>query len=193
MSLSISDNVVSATGRPQRISNPVLATLIFVCSEVMFFAALVSAYVIIKASSGVAFAPPAHITLPVAVTGLNMVVLCVSGLLLHLSTNRFAVNRQHAEILFGLSIICGSVFVIGQGYEWIKLLSYGMKMTSGIFAACFFLLIGAHALHAASTVLVMLYFYLRRHQLKLESLKAMRIFWLFVVFVFPILYWLVYF
>lgn len=184
---------MTATTLPNdKISSPVLATLVFVCSEVMFFAALISAYTIIKASSGNMFKPPAHITLPVAATALNMLVLCVSGLLLHLATCKFKQQRTAALNLFACAVLGGAFFVAGQSYEWFKLISYGMKMTSGTFAACFFLLIGAHALHAAATVLVMGYFYLRRDSMTLENIKAMRVFWLFVVVMFPILYWLVY-
>ena len=184
---------MTATTLPNnKLSSPVLATLIFVCSEVMFFAALISAYTIIKASSGNMFKPPAHITLPVAATALNMLVLCVSGLLLHLATCRFKQQRSSALNLFAFAVLGGAFFVAGQSYEWFKLISYGMKMTSGTFAACFFLLIGAHALHAAVTVLVMGYFYLRKDRMTLENIKAMRVFWLFVVAMFPILYWLVY-
>ena len=175
-----------------KLSSPVLATLIFVCSEVMFFAALISAFTIIKASSGNMFKPPAHITLPVAATALNMLILCASGLLLHLATRRFRQQRQVALSLFAWAMLGGLCFVAGQSYEWFKLISYGMKMTSGTFAACFFLLIGAHALHAAATVVIMGYFYWRRDRMTIENIKALRVFWLFVVAMFPILYWLVY-
>ena len=175
-------------------SSPVLATLVFVCSEVMFFAALISAFLITKASSGVLFTPPAQVTLPVAATAANTLVLMISGYLLHLATVRFPDRQQQALHLFGLAIICGVVFVGCQGYEWVKLISYGMSMTSGIFAACFFLLIGAHAMHAAATVLIMIYFrFLRRQSLHLDNLKALRLFWLFVVGIWPVLYGLVYF
>ena len=184
--------MTTTTMPANKLSSPVLATLVFVCSEVMFFAALISAYTIIKASSGNMFKPPAHITLPVAATALNMLVLCVSGLLLHLATSKFEHQRATALKLFAFALFGGAFFVAGQSYEWFKLISYGMKMTSGTFAACFFLLIGAHALHAAATVLIMGYFYWRRDSMTLENIKALRIFWLFVVAMFPILYWLVY-
>ena len=182
------------------LTNAELGTLLFVGSELMFFAALISAFLIIKAGRGAAFVLPAHITLPVLATGLNTVVLLVSGYLLHLATVRFKrlahndeLARHRVERLFLAAIVGGIIFVSAQGYEWVKLLSYGMTMTSGIFAACFFLLIGTHALHVAATVAVMLFFYLRRSRLTLANLRALRMFWLFVVGVWPLLYGLVYF
>jgi cytochrome c oxidase subunit III len=58
-----------------------------------------------------------------------------------------------------------------------------------------FLLIGTHGLHAAAAALALisLYVQLRRGTLKLDHLRAMQIFWYFVVGIWPVLYGLVYF
>ena len=173
------------------LSNAELGTLIFVGTELMFFAALISAFLIIKAGRGEAFVLPSHITLPILATGLNTGVLLLSGYFLHLAAVKWKQSRGTAEGLFLAAIVGGLIFVTAQGYEWVRLLSYGMTMTSGIFAACFFLLVGAHALHAAVTVLVMIFFYVRRAQV--VDLRALRTFWLFVVGIWPLLYGLVYF
>lgn len=176
------------------LANAELGTLVFICSEVMFFAALISAFLIIKAGRGEAFVVPAQITLPVLATGLNTLVLLLSAYFLHLATVKYKKGEAARSLQFFLiAIVGGAIFVSAQGYEWIKLLSYGMTMTSGIFAACFFLLIGTHGLHAAATVLVMIFFYLRRQQLTLTNLRALRLFWFFVVGIWPLLYGLVYF
>ena len=89
----------------------------------------------------------------------------------------------------------GIGFVVLQGFEWMRLIAYGMSMTSGIFGACFFLLIGTHGLHAAAAAIAMGYLYLRlrRHQLRPEHVQAMQVFWYFVVGIWPVLYGLVYF
>lgn len=173
------------------LTNAELGTLIFVGSELMFFAALISAFLIIKAGRGEAFVLPSHITLPVLATGLNTGVLLLSGYFLHLATLKWKTSRETGEHFFLAAIVGGLIFVTAQGYEWVRLLSYGMTMTSSIFAACFFLLVGAHALHAAVTVLLMIFFYLRRD--RLTNLRALRLFWLFVVGIWPLLYGLVYF
>ena len=175
------------------LNNAELGTLIFIGSELMFFAALISAFLIIKAGRGEAFVLPSHITLPVLATGLNTGVLLLSGYFLHLAALKWSKSRRTGEIFFLIAIIGGLIFVTAQGYEWVRLLSYGMTMTSSIFAACFFLLVGAHALHAAVTVLVMVFFYLRRERLTLFNLRALRLFWFFVVGIWPLLYGLVYF
>jgi heme/copper-type cytochrome/quinol oxidase subunit 3 len=89
----------------------------------------------------------------------------------------------------------GVCFVLFQGFEWMRLIAYGMTITSGLFGACFFLLIGTHGLHAAAAAITMVYLYMRltRNQLSPDHLRAMQVFWYFVVAIWPVLYGLVYF
>src|SRR4051812_41383193 len=98
-------------------------------------------------------------------------------------------------MLLSQAILLGSFFVIFQGYEWVHLIRYGLSMTSGIFGATFFLLIGSHGLHALIAVIAMalVYWKLVKGSLTADGLRAMSIFWLFVVGIWPVLYGLVYF
>ena len=104
-------------------------------------------------------------------------------------------HTGRGHVLLAWATLLGEFFVVLQGYEWLRLLHYGMTMTSGIFGACFFLLIGTHGLHAAAAVIAMMWLYVkaRRNTLRLDQLQAMQIFWLFVVGIWPVLYALVYF
>lgn len=52
--------------------------LVFLASEVMLFAALVSAFLVLRAEAA-AWPPPGQPRLPVTVSGLNTVVLLCSG------------------------------------------------------------------------------------------------------------------
>ena len=89
----------------------------------------------------------------------------------------------------------GAFFVSLQGYEWVKLVSFGMTMQNSLFGSCFYLLIGSHGLHVLSAVLVVGFFFTKLVQGKLtvDNFKALRIYWYFVVMIWPILYGLVYF
>jgi heme/copper-type cytochrome/quinol oxidase subunit 3 len=170
--------------------------LIFVATEVMFFTALISAFIIIKA--GVQpWTPPVGVRLPVLATAANTVLLCLSGVLLHQASRRCTRDglTPGAQTLLGSAALLGSCFVFFQGVEWLRLVAYGMTMTSDIFGACFFLLIGTHGLHAAAAAIALVSLYRRsRHQaLRREHLQAMEVFWYFVVGIWPILYGLVYF
>jgi heme/copper-type cytochrome/quinol oxidase subunit 3 len=82
-----------------------------------------------------------------------------------------------------------------QGYEWIHLIQYGLTMTSGVFGATFFLLVGSHGLHAASAVLTMFIVYqlMSRGRINRDHFKALQIFWYFIVAIWPLFYAVVYF
>jgi heme/copper-type cytochrome/quinol oxidase subunit 3 len=89
----------------------------------------------------------------------------------------------------------GALFVAVQGYEWIKLINLGFTISAGLFSATFFLLIGSHGVHAIGALLVMAVLWpkIKRQSATLAQLRAMAIFWLFVVAVWPVLFSTVYF
>src|SRR5439155_1395317 len=41
----------------------------------------------------------------------------------------------------------GALFLLVQGYEWARLIGYGLTVSAGAYGATFYTLIGAHALH----------------------------------------------
>jgi len=174
------------------IPSPVLGMLIFVIGELMFFSALVSTRVVLKASSGI-FAPPENVRLPVLTTGFNTAVLLLSGIFMIAAGWKHGSERSKS--LFALAIATGLFFLGVQGYEWFNLLSYGMTMTSGVFGATFYLLIGCHALHVIAAVVTMMWFYrlYAKNQFGKDGMLALQIYWSFVVLIWPVLYVLVYF
>lgn len=183
---------ISRRERRPFVSNGVLGMSLFVATEMMFFAALVSSFLVIRSSLG-SWAPPEDVTLPIAATAFNTFVLFISGLAMALAgMNRFESRRN---FFFQLSVFLGAFFVCFQGVEWVGLLKHGMTMQSGVFGATFFLLIGSHGLHAAAAVLGMAWFAIlhRKGQLPDNILRTSQVFWFFVVSVWPVLYGLVYF
>lgn len=179
------------------LANAVLATVIVVITEAIFFSALISAYVISKAGTNNTWMPPEDVRLPVATTALNTLILLMSGLLAFLAGRQFANPefKGRAQRTFFASLIMGIFFVSFQGYEWVKLIQVGMTMTSGLFGASFYLLVGTHGLHALAAIFAMIYVYARMRSGKLTQpgFQAMRIFWYFIVGMWPLLYGLVYF
>ncbi len=184
--------------RPRReplVPSAILGMLIFVISEAMLFAALLSAFLVIKAGSP-SWAPPLGVSLPVKATAFNTAVLFTSGIFLLLACRVLSKGQdwQRAKILAGWATLLGAFFVVFQGIEWSRLLYYGMTMTSGVFGACFYLLIGCHGLHAVAAVIAMVWQFWRfdPQYLSPTSFYATAIFWSFVVGVWPVLYILVY-
>src|SRR6185437_12079584 len=76
--------------RPAAVPSVVLATLVFVLTEIMYFCALISAYLVIRSHVFGSWTPPGDLRLPVAATALNTLVLMTSGVLMVLATKRYA-------------------------------------------------------------------------------------------------------
>jgi heme/copper-type cytochrome/quinol oxidase subunit 3 len=190
-----------ASAQPLRrlpaIPSATLATLVFVVTEIMYFCALISSYMVIKSHVFGTWAPPGDVRLPLAASALNTLVLMASGVMMVLAVRAYGKPeaRNRTKVLLSQSIVLGAAFVIVQGYEWVKLMRYGMTMSSSIFGATFFMVIGSHGLHALAAVLAMVLVYRRllRGRLSLDAMRAMAVFWLFVVGIWPVLYGLVYF
>ena len=166
-----------------------------IMTEVMFFAALISAYMIIR--SGAEEWPPwGQPRLPVFATAINSLTLLASAFCLHRSVKVFSSQASQSKQLLALAIALGTVFVSVQGYEWVQLISFGLTITSSTYGGVFYLIIGAHGLHVIGGLLALLAC-LRRfnstsQQLTTDNFRAAQIFWYFVVGVWPILYTLVY-
>ena len=175
----------------------VFATIIFVITELMFFMALLSAYHVVKSRAFIDWSPPNDVRLPVLVTAVNTLILMTSGFLLLAAERSYrnVVTRPKAISLYLQAMILGTCFVAVQGYEWVKLTQLGFTMSAGLFSATFFLLIGSHGAHALGALLVMLALWpsMKSQRLTLERLRAMTVFWFFVVGVWPILFGTVYF
>jgi heme/copper-type cytochrome/quinol oxidase subunit 3 len=191
--MSYADGLSGA--RVPAVPNVILGTLIFVVVEVMFFAALMSGYVVIQAGAGLRWIPPPNVRLPVEATAFNTLALLVSGVLMVLAMIWFAKAQGKARWAFFGAMVLGTTFVVLQGREWVQLLALGMTLTSGVYGASFYLLIGAHGLHAVSAILAMLFLWAMIAQGTARSahIHAMGIYWLFIVGVWPVLYRLVYF
>jgi cytochrome c oxidase subunit 3 len=187
-------------GKPPAVNAPALPNAVmgmamFIGVEIMFFAGFISAFIIVKANflPGM-WPPPDQPRLPVEATAVTTLMLLASGLALWRSGRLFENEPASARRLLAVSLALGSAFVGIQGLEWTRLLAEGLTMQSSPYGAFFYLLIGAHALHAvpALVVLGVMLARLQRGELTSEAFAATRLFWYFVVLVWPVLYWKVY-
>ena len=191
---------VSPTGdsslkeRRNLVPSSVLGTMMFVLSEIMFFGALISAFMIVKAGN-IMWPPPDQPRLPVTLTAFNTLFLVASGVLVYLSNKSLASgNKDGAKKQLGIAILLALVFVGIQGFEWVRMLGHGLTMTSSTYGSFFYMIIGCHALHVfgAVAVLVNVYFKFNKSGFRDSSYWGVQVFWYFVVGVLPILYYLVY-
>ena len=170
--------------RRQLVSSSIFATVILIMTEVMFFAALISAYMIIRSGSE-EWPPWGQPRLPVFATALNSLALLASAFCLHQSVKVFSSQALRSKQLLALTIALGTVFVSVQGYEWVQLISFGLTITSSTYGGVFYLIIGAHGLHVIGGLLALLACLKRLNstsqQLTIDNLRAAQIFWYFVV------------
>ena len=191
---------VTLSGQPGRtkpaISSGVLGMLIFMVTEAMFFAGLISAYMVIRA--GLEEWPPwGQPRLPVVATSFNTIVLLASGFLMAHSRVCFKKGElANGRRWLGISILSGTFFLVFQGYEWVQLLNFGLTLSSSVFGGLFYLLIGAHGFHVMGALAVLIYAWYRlktpENPITPEGLFPFQLLWYFVVCVWPVLYVLVY-
>jgi cytochrome c oxidase subunit 3 len=176
------------------VPNAVLGMLMFLFTEMMLFAGLISAHSIARASSIVGWPPPGQPRLPFEETALNTAALLLSGVLAFFAQRSLRRDRKRTETLLALGIALGTLFVGFQGVEWLGLIREGLTLTSSTHGAFFYLIVGVHALHAiaALAALLRVEIRLRRGVLAPSSLTATALFWYFVVGVWPVIYLQVY-
>jgi heme/copper-type cytochrome/quinol oxidase subunit 3 len=183
-----------APRRAQVVPNGVLGVLIFVFTEVMFFGGLVSAYIIGEASAPFGWPPPDQPRLPWEETAFNTAALLASGFFVWRAGRTFARDRREARWPLMIALGLGAFFVMAQGVEWIDLVREGLTLTSSTHGGFFYLIVGSHAVHALAAVVVLATTLaaLFRDRLDATTFAAVRIYWYFVVAVWPFLYTQVY-
>jgi cytochrome c oxidase subunit III len=157
----------SPTSRPNLVS---VGTIVWLSSELMFFAALFAMYFTIRSvdkGQGLPW-PGAHLNLGLGFT--NTTVLLLSSVTCQLGV--FAVERgqiRRAGSIFNmarwglrewyvLSFFMGLYFVLGQGYEYLSLIrNEHLTLPSSGYAAVFYIPTGFHGLHVTGGLVAFLF------------------------------------
>lgn len=186
-------HLAAESQRTPLVPSAVMGMLIFVFTELMLFAGLLSAFSIVRAGA-VVWPPPGQPRLPIQATAFNTGVLVASAVALFLAQRSFFRNRAAARRPLLLAMLLGAFFVAFQGIEWARLVAQGLTLTSSTLGSFFYLIVGLHALHAIAALSVLVYTWrrLERGWLAQDQLAAAQVFWYFVVGLWPILYGVVY-
>lgn len=185
------------------IGNPVLGMLLFITSEVMFFAGLFAAYFSIRANT-VPWPPINPETNEAFKLHILPIVLPATILLVASSfTCQWAVNaiKKDNRTSFlrnmGVTVVLGIVFLLLQAYDYLELAGEGVTLGSGTFGTTFYTLTGFHGAHVFGGVLmlsVVLYrgmagqFSSRHH----DMVEATSLYWHFVDVVWVLLFSILY-
>jgi cytochrome c oxidase subunit 3 len=179
------------------VSNARLAMMMFIGAEAMFFAGLIGAFLVFRLASSM-WPPPFQPRLPVGVTGVNTAILVLSAFTMHLSLRSIRVGLRVRMIrLLGLTAALGAIFLAIQGYEWVRLIQFGLTVSSSVYGGLFYTLIGFHGIHVLGAMvwLLVLFFQTKQERFSRKSharLQLCSMYWTFVVGLWPMLYGLVY-
>jgi heme/copper-type cytochrome/quinol oxidase subunit 3 len=193
--LARAQGVVPIRGRAG-IDTGVVGMSLFLFSEAMFFAGLVSAFVILRTQNP-AWPPPGQPRLPVGVSTANTVVLLFSGYAMWRALRAAGGAGKGVAAWLGGAALTGALFLAIQGFEWARLLEFGLSSRAGVYGATFYAVVGIHGAHVLAALIVLLLSWRRaarggftptRH----GGLTLCAMLWLFVVGVWPILFALLY-
>jgi heme/copper-type cytochrome/quinol oxidase subunit 3 len=178
------------------IDNRKLAIWTFIGSECLFFASLISTYLVYKGKS-LTGPFPKDIFEVALVTG-GTALLLFSSLFVVLALNAVEEgNRRKAILWLGLTIACGLFFVGMQVYEFTHFYHKGLTMQGNLFGASFYTLTGFHGTHVTLGVVWLLTVFIELLRGKLPPAKAMNLeiaalYWHFVdvvwIVIFPVVY-----
>jgi heme/copper-type cytochrome/quinol oxidase subunit 3 len=187
-----------STPKGGRLQPAKLGILLFIVIEIMFFAGLISAFLVFRVGAE-QWPPAGQPRLPLEMTAVNTFLLLLSGLTMHLSyKSLLSAKTGRFFALLVTTAVLGAVFLSVQGVEWVRLVKFGMTATANIFGGFFYALVGMHGLHVAGGLGALL-FVLGRAWNKAYSAKealgvdVCRTYWYFVVGLWPLLFTLIYF
>ena len=174
------------TGLNSLVSSPRLAMLLFLAAEVMFFAGLVGAFLVFRMGS-ISWPPVGQPRLPVEWTLLNTVILLISSVAMWRANQ--SSQKSHGpetSVWLGATLFLGGVFLAVQGFEWVRLLEFGLTVSSGPFGFTFYTLVGCHAAHVTAGLVWLAVTFVReaaslRGYGSRPDLDLCRMFWYFVV------------
>jgi cytochrome c oxidase subunit III len=151
---------IHSLNRPNLVS---IGTIVWLSSELMFFAGLFAIYFTARAQN------PPHETWPPHPTELNVPYALVVTIVLVASsfTCQFGVFAAERGDVFGLrrwymlTLVMGTAFVLGQAYEYWSLVEEGTTLQSSAYGTVFYLATGFHGLHVTGGLFAFVYLMIR--------------------------------
>ena len=145
-----------------------VGTIIWLSSELMFFAALFASYFTIRAVSPELWADNTAL-LNVPFASVNTTILVLSSLTCQLgvfAAERGQVGRTGGVLnvkgwglreWFVLTYLMGAVFIAGQATEYVALVQEGVTIPSSAYGSMFYLTTGFHGLHVTGGLIAFLF------------------------------------
>lgn len=143
-----------------------VGTIVWLASELMFFAALFAMYFTLRSVNPEVWAESVEmLNIPFALT--NTIILVLSS-----GTCQWAVYAAERGDLktmrrwFTITFIMGATFVAGQIYEYSELIHEGLTLSSSAYGSAFYLTTGFHGLHVTGGLIAFLFMLARTYATK---------------------------
>jgi cytochrome c oxidase subunit 3 len=161
----------STLATPHKINRPNLVavgTIVWLSSELMFFAALFAMYFTTRAVQGPAIWLESTEVLNIPFAALNTTVLVLSSVTCQFgvfAAERFQAKRTGSLInfkswgmreWFSLTFLMGAFFIAGQIYEYASLVTEGVTLASTAYGSVFYVATGFHGLHVTGGLIAFL-------------------------------------
>lgn len=133
-----------------------IGTIVWLASELMFFAALFAMYFTLRAVNPDLWAQETQL-LNVPFASVNTTILVLSSVTCQLGV--FAAERGDVVKLrrwFIVTFIMGAVFIGGQVWEYANLVHEGLSMHTNAYGTAFYLTTGFHGLHVTGGLIAFL-------------------------------------
>lgn len=165
-----SATIAPKVNRPNLVA---VGTIVWLSSELMFFAALFAMYFTTRAVQGPKVWFESTEMLAIPFSALNTTVLVLSSVTCQFgvfAAERFQprrsgsllqVNRWGMREWFSLTFLMGAFFIGGQIYEYAHLVQEGMTLSSSAYGSVFYLATGFHGLHVTGGLIAFLLVMLR--------------------------------
>lgn len=134
-----------------------VGTIIWLSSELMFFAALFAAYFTIRSVSPELWAQETEL-LNVPFATANTVILVLSSVTCQMGV--FAAERGDVKGLrrwFIITYVMGAIFIGGQAFEYVELVHEGLTLSSSAYGSMFYLATGFHGIHVTGGLIAFLF------------------------------------
>jgi cytochrome c oxidase subunit 3 len=156
---------VSKANRPNLVA---VGTIVWLASELMFFAALFAMYFTTRAVQGpkVWLESTGLLNIPFAATNTTILVLssvtCQYGVF---AAERFQARRTGTlwqiskwgmREWFSLTFLMGAIFIGGQIYEYAELVHEGLTLASNPYGSVFYITTGFHGMHVTGGLIAFL-------------------------------------
>jgi heme/copper-type cytochrome/quinol oxidase subunit 3 len=179
--------------------NEKLGMWVFLGSEIMFFTALIGAYLILRAGNPGAWpaeGPKEILNIPV--TAFNTFLLICSSVSMVKAFAAIAAGDQRMlKLWLVVTVIMGASFVGVQAYEYTELVNHGFVPSEGLFGSTFYTMTGFHGFHVSVGVICMSFVTWKAFRGKYTAqdyrgVEVIGLYWHFVDLVWIILFTIVY-